>query len=122
MEQARQGTLEARRSLTLNQLGDSRAPDEDEVVPSGQAVGEGPKGVAHGSLHLVAINRAPDLSANRHPQANIIAGLSGERVEHEVAVRLRSAIPVGAVEIAAAGEAAPLATLAPGLAVASHPI
>ena len=69
-------------------------------------------------LTLLRSIGAADLAADGDAEPHVLAGLvavAGERVEDEVAIRVRASLAVGTIEIAAAREATPLATVASGL-------
>ena len=85
----------------------SGAGDEDEVVARRQPVGEAPEGLAQGPLDPVAVDRAADLAADRDAEPHVLAllVLRGKRVEDEIAGRMRGAVAIDAVELAAAREA-----------------
>ena len=76
--------------------------------PGRQVGGGRPERLAQQPLHPVALDRAAHLAADRDAEPGAVAVVRArERVEHEVAARVRAALAVDALELGAAREPAP---------------
>lgn len=94
--------------------------DHHEVVIGGQLAGDGAKRLPQEPLDSVSLDRPTDSSTHRNPEARLIRAAinrSRERVDHEVAIGVRAAATVDAVEVRAPREpAAPSSPAAAALA------
>src|SRR6187397_1897186 len=72
--------------VPLDKVLDLGTGDDDEVVLGREPVGETAKGLAKGSLHLVAIDGTADLAVDGDPEPDLLAllVLAGEGVEDEI--------------------------------------
>ena len=115
--------LDAVRPLALDQRSGIVAGDDDEVELWRKAVGQGPEGLANRSLYRVSLDCAAHFAAHGQAETDVLRlffgrpgfGVvrAGEGVEDEEAVRVRAALAIHAVEVAAPGEA-------PTLAIGGH--
>src|SRR6476469_4017552 len=98
---------QAWRPLLREQILDLGPGDDHEVMAGRKILGDRPEGLAQGSLHLVPLDRAADLAADRDAKTYFLAllVLAGELVEHQVAGRMRGAVAIDAVELAASRKA-----------------
>jgi hypothetical protein len=79
-------------------------------------VRHGPEGLPEQAFYAITLDRSTNLASYGHTEARlgIALVLAREGVHDEVAVRVRTAFPVDAIELGAAGQA-----LAPGAAPAA---
>ena len=110
VEQLAERLAQAGLALLGGELGRLGPGDDHEVVGLGQRLGLLPERLAQRPLDAVALDGAADPAADGDAQARaLVAGPARERVEDQVPARVRAALAVDAVELAAARQAPALA-------------
>ena len=114
-DQFPQRAVDSGSSLTLNQTSNVGSGDQHVVVIRRQTAIDALEGLAQGTLDGVSLYGPANPAPNRDPEAQLLGGcvVSGawERVQDQVAVRVRTAVSEDAIEVAAAGQAPALSPL-----------
>src|SRR4051794_380336 len=113
IEKLSKGLLDALLAALFREAPCLRPRHDHEVVSRGQVVGRRPEGVPEQPLDPVALNGAAELASNRHTEPWWALVLrTREGVQHEVSARVGPALPIDALELAAARQAPASAPLA----------
>ena len=124
MSTSRELGLDGLLAALAGQLARRGAGDDHEVVALAELLRACPESLSQQALHAVALDRSTNLAAHRHAQARIRIGVirAREGVHDEMPARMRAALAVHALELAAPGQPATLPARAVGHRLGGEPL